>query len=133
MKLTLICLSMVLSITAFAQCDLALIKGQSNGVTYNYNDEVLEAFEKKGYRAYEVNDAYEAGLTNSNYIAYFEAQCSPNIFNPFTTSTVTTLTVAREKGLSYETIVKVSSRPQIAVGACKIELESLIVKVPRCK
>lgn len=133
MKLSLIFLSIFLSSVASADCDLALIKGKSNGVIYNYNDEVFEAFEKKGYRAYEVDNAYEAGLTNSNYIAYFEAQCAPNIFNPFTTSTVTTLTVAREKGLNYETFVKVSSKPQIAVGSCKIELESLIAKVPRCK
>lgn len=133
MKLTLIVASLLLSVSSFAKCDLAMIRGTSNGQTYNYNDSVLDMLELKGYRAYQVDSAYEAGLTNANYIGYFEASCSPSIFNPFMTSTVTTLTIAREKGIKYETMTKVSSAPQIAMGSCKVDLESLIKKVPACK
>lgn len=123
---------LLVSVSAYANCDLAIIKYKSNS-QLEYSEDVFKSFEKLGYNPYEVDDAFQAGLTNADYMANLNIKCGANVINPLMTATVTTLTVSKLVGFKYQSFFTQTTAPILTMGTCAVDMVSLIKKMPRCK
>ncbi len=106
-------------------CTLGVLPLGSSMVLTDKRDEILSAFEAKGFFATELKSPKD--MENFEFIADGSVDCNPTYFGIFAETTVRIVETSSNKIVS-----RVSTPGVMDMFACKIELLKAIAALPAC-